>query len=81
MPFPRTFVTSLRQMYSRMFRVYAIIYASYFQNIVSVGAVPHLNTSFKHFMFFVWEFDLVNDQEFRAVPDLVSELREKYDTP
>jgi MOB kinase activator 1 len=63
-----------------MFRIYAIIYTNFFNQIESVGAVAHLNTSFKHFMLFVWEFKLVKDQEFDALATLVEELKAKYRT-
>ncbi len=46
--------------------------------IDSVGAAPHLHTSFKHFMLFVWEFDLVKEQEFEAIAPLIQEIKAKY---
>ena len=77
-PFPRTFLTAVKQIYSRLFRLYAIIYSNYYMDVETVGAVPHLNTSFKHFMYFVWEFDLIKEQEFGAIGELVDELKTKY---
>jgi hypothetical protein len=37
-----------------------------------------LNTSFKHFVFFVWEFDLVAPAELEALSEIVQELQNKY---
>lgn len=77
-PFPKTFQKILSSIFSRLFRIYAIIYTNFFTQIESVGAAAHLNTSFKHFMLFVWEFELVKDQEFEALKTLTDELKEKY---
>ncbi|CAM9341103.1 unnamed protein product, partial [Sphacelaria rigidula] len=33
--------------FKRLFRVFAIIYCSHFDNIEQLGAAAHLNTSFK----------------------------------
>lgn len=46
--------------------------------IDSVGAAPHLHTSFKHFMLFVWEFDLLKEQEYEAISSIVREVKAKY---
>ncbi|KAH9637111.1 hypothetical protein HF086_013927 [Spodoptera exigua] len=37
----------------RLFRVYAHIYHQHFPEVVQLGEEAHLNTSFKHFIFFV----------------------------
>lgn len=43
-------------------------------------AAAHLNTCFKHFLFFVIEFDLIEDQkEFLALESPVKRLREQYE--
>jgi len=41
----------------------------------SFGAAPHLNTSFKHFIFFVLEFDLLEDRELEALSTLGFQIR------
>jgi hypothetical protein len=46
-PFPRTFVAEVKQVFRRMFRVYAHIYHSHFQVVVDLGMEAHLNTSFR----------------------------------
>lgn len=71
-------MASVKQIFNRLFRLYAIIYTSHYMDVESVGAVPHLNTSFKHFMYFVFEFDLVKEQEFGALPDIVERHRANY---
>lgn len=45
--FPKNFQSTVKVIFKRLFRVYAHIYHSHFQRIVSLGAEAHLNTCFK----------------------------------
>jgi len=58
--FPKNFVNIVKNIFKRLFRVYAHIYHSHFPKIVSLGEEAHLNTSFKHFIYFVQEFELID---------------------
>lgn len=78
-PFPRTFLTSVKVIYTRLFRIFAIVYSHHFTKLEQLGAVSHLNTSFKHFMFFVWEFDLIVPTELQALEEIVEELKSRYE--
>jgi hypothetical protein len=50
-PFPKNFLSSVKQIFKRLFRVYAHIYHAHFRVIVhELGEEAHLNTSFKHFV-------------------------------
>ncbi len=51
-PFPPNFMDVVRTMFKRLFRVYAHIYHTHFRSICSLGEEAHLNTCFKHFMYF-----------------------------
>lgn len=46
-PFPKNFRETVRNIFKRLFRVYAHIYHSHFPKIVALGEEAHLNTSFK----------------------------------
>lgn len=46
-----------------MFWVYAHIYHAHFSDIKMMEMEAHVNTSFKHFMYFVEEFNLVDEKE------------------
>jgi len=74
-PFPRNFEKVVQSIFTRLFRIYAIIYTNYINLIESVGAAAHLNTSFKHLLLFVWEFDLVKAKEMEAVAEVVREVQ------
>jgi MOB kinase activator 1 len=77
-PFPKNFLSSIKQLYTRMFRIFAIIYCHHFSQLEELGAVSHLNTSFKHFVLFLWEYDLVAATELEALQDIIEELRMRY---
>ena len=59
-PFPPNFKEVVKTIFKRLFRVYAHIYHSHFQKIVSLKEEDHLNTCFKHFILFTNEFGLID---------------------
>jgi len=73
-PFPRTFPATVKKVFTRLFRVYAHIYHSHFAPIAALGEEAHLNTSFKHFMYFVMEFGLIERKELAPLEDLIVTL-------
>ena len=58
----------------RLFRVYAHIYHQHFREVVSLGEEAHLNTSFKHFIYFVQEFELIEKKELAPLQELIDRL-------
>jgi hypothetical protein len=62
-PFPATFMDTVRTIFKRLFRVYAHIYHSHWDVMVSLSAEAHLNTCFKHFMYFTHAFALIDKKE------------------
>jgi len=76
-PFPKNFQSIVKVIFKRLFRVYAHIYHSHFQKIVGLGAEAHLNTCFKHFIYFVHEFKLIDPKELQPLKDLIDSLMGK----
>ncbi|XP_047947275.1 MOB kinase activator-like 1A [Salvia hispanica] len=76
-PFPRNFHDVVKTILKRLFRVYAHIYHSHFQRIVSLKEEAHLNTCFKHFMLFTSEFGLIEKAELAALDDIVESILQK----
>jgi len=76
--FPRDFKTSVKNIFKRLFRVFAILYHAHFKSIERLGAAAHLNTCFKHFMFFVYEFNLVSDKDLKALKGPTERLRLQF---
>ncbi|KAK2958542.1 putative Maintenance of ploidy protein mob1 [Blattamonas nauphoetae] len=70
-PFPKSFKDTVKTIYKKLFRVFAHIYHAHNQKIVQLGEDAHLNTCFKHFLFFVKEFDLVSNSDLAPLEDLV----------
>ena len=55
----------------RLFRVYAHLYHSHFKIICALQAEKHLNTIFKHFVYFAVEFSLISSEEMMPLRELV----------
>lgn len=73
-PFPKHFESVVKQIFKRLFRVYAHVYHAHFNTINNLGASQHLNTSFKHFVFFILEFKLVEKKELAPLQELIDGL-------
>jgi MOB kinase activator 1 len=67
-------MTIVRQIYKRLFRLYAHIYCAHSDRIRSIGASAHLNTTFKHLYLFIREFDLVSKQEMQPLQKLIDKF-------
>lgn len=79
-PFPKNFMQSVRVIYTRLFRIFAIVYYHHYAQLEESGAVSHLNTSFKHFIFFIWEYDLVSEAEQEALAEIIKEIKLRHAT-
>eukprot|EP00158_Paraphelidium_tribonemae_P004686 Partr_v1_DN26910_c0_g1_i1_m7157 putative MOB kinase activator len=73
-PFPKTFLPTVKTIFKRLFRVYAHIYHNHMDQIESIGEQQHLNTCFKHFIYFVEEYELVDKQEQRPLAQIIEQL-------
>lgn len=76
-PFPKNFLSIAKTILKRLFRVYAHIYHQHFPEVVRLGEEAHLNTSFKHFIFFVQEFNLIDRRELAPLQELIDKLTAK----
>ncbi len=75
--FSNKFRSVVKQIFKRFFRVYAHVYHSHFNDIIFLEAEPHLNTSFKHFIHFIDEFDLVDDKDLYPLKELILEFKKR----
>jgi len=78
--FPRNFMSTAKDIYKRLFRLYAHIYYSHFEKISSIGAKAHLNTCFKHFIFFVLEHKLMEDKEMAPLKNFIDKFKDQKDS-
>ncbi|XP_074575467.1 MOB kinase activator-like 1A isoform X4 [Curcuma longa] len=77
-PFPPNFRQVVATILKRLFRIYAHIYHSHFQKIVSLKEEAHLNTCFKHFTLFTSEFHLIEERELAPLRDLIDSILQAY---
>lgn len=70
-PFPKNFMTVAKQIQKRLFRVYAHIYHNHFDTVLKLEEEAHLNTSFKHFTFFIYEFNMIDKRELAPMQELI----------
>lgn len=74
-PFPKSFPSLARQIFKRMYRVYAHIYCHHYPVIRELGLEPHLNTSFKQYVLFIDEHGLATGKDFWGpLGDLVESM-------
>ena len=60
-----------------MFRVFVHVYIHHFDRILelkNLKAEAHGNTLFRHFYFFVKEFQLIEDKELEPLKDLIEKI-------
>eukprot|EP00448_Togula_jolla_P023830 CAMPEP_0170590060 /NCGR_PEP_ID=MMETSP0224-20130122/11668_1 /TAXON_ID=285029 /ORGANISM="Togula jolla, Strain CCCM 725" /LENGTH=238 /DNA_ID=CAMNT_0010913831 /DNA_START=55 /DNA_END=771 /DNA_ORIENTATION=+ len=70
-PDPEAFRKTIKVVLKRTFRVYAHAYIVHFQKIRDLDVEGQMNYCFKHFLFFVREFDLVTEKEMEPLMDLI----------
>ncbi|KFQ30382.1 MOB kinase activator 3A, partial [Merops nubicus] len=62
-PFPKNFLPVVKKILSRLFRVFVHVYIHHFDRISQMGSEAHVNTCYKHFYYFVKEFNLIDTKE------------------
>jgi len=73
-PFPSNFRDVVGNIFRRLFRVYAHIYFCHYERVVELTFEAHLNSCFKHLMYFVLEFALVRDEELKPLQPLIDKM-------
>lgn len=73
-PFPRNFISIAKLILKRLFRIYAHVYHQHFKEVVMLGEEAHVNTSLKHFVYFVQEFNLIDQKELAPLHQLIGRL-------
>ncbi len=56
-----------KKILTRLYRVFVHVYVHHFDRMMAIGAEPHVNTCYKHFYYFVTEFNLLNEKEFEPL--------------
>lgn len=80
-PFSDNFHAMVKVIFKRLFRVYAHIYHSHFQEIYKMGLEYHLNTSCRHFISFIEEYKLVDANDLKPLAELIQEFKSRRRVP
>ena len=75
--FPPDFRERVQNIFRRLFRVYAHMYMHHFAVLKEMGAEPHLNTCFRHFVLFVHHFSLIEPRELAPLQELIDKLLDR----
>ncbi|KII60814.1 MOB kinase activator 1A [Thelohanellus kitauei] len=70
-PFPKNFLSIVKNIFRRLFRVYAHIYNDHLKDVQELQEEYILSASFKHFTFFVLEFKLIEDKELKPLEKII----------
>ncbi|KAJ1085014.1 hypothetical protein NDU88_005150 [Pleurodeles waltl] len=73
-PFPKNFMQVVKKILSRLFRVFVHVYIHHFDRIIQMGAEAHVNTCYKHFYYFVIEFNLMDTKELEPLKEMTSRM-------
>mmetsp|Transcript_5868 Transcript_5868/g.22267 ORF Transcript_5868/g.22267 Transcript_5868/m.22267 type:complete len:217 (-) Transcript_5868:277-927(-) len=72
--FPKDFQNTVKKIFTRLFRVYAHVYYSHFDEVKQLGLEKHLNTAFRHFMLVVEEFQLIDKKDLKPLERTIEKL-------
>lgn len=73
-PFPKNFLPAVRKILSRLFRVFVHVYTHHFELLQRLGCEAHANTCYKHFFYFVSEFDLIDPKELEPLKEMTARI-------
>ncbi|XP_048458399.1 MOB kinase activator 3B-like [Rhincodon typus] len=73
-PFPKNFMQLCKKILTRLFRVFVHVYIHHFDRISAMGAEAHVNTCYKHFYYFVTEFDLTDERELEPLKAMTEKI-------
>ncbi|XP_038240338.1 MOB kinase activator 3A [Dermochelys coriacea] len=73
-PFPKNFLQVVKKILSRLFRVFVHVYIHHFDRISHMGSEAHVNTCYKHFYYFVKEFNLIDTKELEPLKEMTSRM-------
>lgn len=81
MAFPKDFKEHCKNIFRRMFRVYAHLYCAHYHDLEKLGVEAQLNECFQHFAFFVIEFELIKRRELAPVESIMQKMTRHMSLP
>ena len=62
---------AIKTIFKRIFRIYAHMYHHHYQSFIESKVDALLNTSFKHFIYFVQEFQLITEKDLEPLEQII----------
>ncbi|KAJ3451514.1 mob kinase activator-like [Anaeramoeba flamelloides] len=75
--FPKNFKKRVKVIFRRLFRFFAHVYHHHFEAIREAGVDHHLNNCYKHFLYFVMNYKLLNTNELLPLQELNKRIIQK----
>jgi len=72
--YPKDIMNVMKNIFKRLFRIYAHIYHHHLDDIKRLGIDEQLNTSFRHFIFFSQEFKMIPPEQMQPLQDIIDQL-------
>lgn len=72
--FPQDYMDVAETISKRLFRIYSHIYHHHSQDVRNLKEEAHMNTSLKHFIYFIQEFKLVQANDLKPMSDYINSL-------
>ncbi|XP_060065072.1 MOB kinase activator 3B-like [Ylistrum balloti] len=73
-PFPKNFIPTVKKILTRLFRVFVHVYIHHFDKLLALEAEAHVNTCYKHFYYFIKEFELVEKKELEPLREMTERI-------
>lgn len=73
-PFPKNFESVVKKIMQRLFRIYAHCYHHHMQDFQELGTIAHWNTSFKQFLFFSKEFNMIPQDQLAPLQEIIDSI-------
>jgi MOB kinase activator 1 len=74
----KSFAQDVGDIFKRLFRVYAIIYSTFFKTYEELQLAAELNSCFKHFVYFCLEYGLLQAKETQPLDVLVKPIKDQF---
>lgn len=73
-PFPKNYMPVCKKILTRLFRVFVHVYIHHFDKLVALDAEAHVNTCYKHYYYFVNEYNLVDKKELEPLKEMTNKI-------
>ncbi|KAJ3442222.1 mob kinase activator-like [Anaeramoeba flamelloides] len=75
--YPKSYKKYIKMIFKRLLRVFAHVYANHFDEMRELGADSHLNSCYKHFLFFILHFKLIQKTELAPLQSINKKIFER----